>query len=210
MEETLINELVQGMELTKQLKNHLDPLASSPESCDFLIQKILSSYDKALSMLNLVGELHQVAGILGPSSQSSPGSENFDPDLNDQCPRDVYKKRKTLPRWTEQVSVCSETGLVTGDDGYNWRKYGQKDILGANFPRAYYRCTHRGTQGCLATKQVQRSDTNPLIFEITYRGRHTCIQTSQEIPAFASTGKEFPNQNKGPSSLGRWKKEKST
>ncbi|GFY92324.1 WRKY family transcription factor [Actinidia rufa] len=195
MEETLINELVQGMELTMQLKNHLDPLASSPESCDFLIQKILSSYDKALSMLNLVGELHQVAGILGPSSQSSPGSENFDPDLNDQCPRDVYKKRKTLPRWTEQVSVCSETGLVTGDDGYNWRKYGQKDILGANFPRAYYRCTHRGTQGCLATKQVQRSDTNPLIFEITYRGRHTCIQTSQEIPAFASTGKEIPNQN---------------
>ena len=96
MEETLINELVQGMELTKQLKNHLYPLASSPESCDFLFQKILSTYDKALSMLNLgdlVGEPHQVAGILGPTTQSSPTSENFDQDLNDQCPRDVYKKR---------------------------------------------------------------------------------------------------------------------
>ncbi|GFY97420.1 WRKY family transcription factor [Actinidia rufa] len=187
MEETLINELVQGMELTKQLKNHLYPLASSPESCDFLIQKILSSYDKALSILNLgdlVGEPHQVAGILGPTTQSSPTSENFDQDLNDQCPRDVYKK-----------SVGSETGLVTADDGYNWRKYGQKDILGASFPRAYYRCTHRDAQGCLATKQVQRSDKDPSILEITYRGRHTCIQTSREIPAFASTGKEIPNQN---------------
>lgn len=41
--------------------------------------------------------------------------------------------RKTSPRWTEQVRVCSGKG--TGDDGYSWRKYGQKDILGANFPR---------------------------------------------------------------------------
>ena len=47
----------------------------------------------------------------------------------------VWICRKTMPRWTEQVSVGSETGLVTADDGYNWRKYGQKDILGASFPR---------------------------------------------------------------------------
>uniref|UniRef100_A0A2C9VUB0 WRKY domain-containing protein n=1 Tax=Manihot esculenta TaxID=3983 RepID=A0A2C9VUB0_MANES len=71
------------------------------------------------------------------------------------------------------------------DDGYNWRKYGQKDILGANFPRGYYRCTHRHSQGCLATKQVQRSDQDPTIFEVTYRGRHTCFQTSRF--AIAST-----------------------
>lgn len=40
--------------------------------------------------------------------------------------------------------------------------------------RGYYRCTHRNIQGCLATKQVQRSDEDPTIFEITYRGNHTC------------------------------------
>ena len=44
--------------------------------------------------------------------------------------------RKTLPRWTEQVRVTIGT-VPEGplDDGYSWRKYGQKDILGANFPR---------------------------------------------------------------------------
>lgn len=48
--------------------------------------------------------------------------------------------------------------------------------------RGYYRCTHRNVQGCLATKQVQRSDEDPNIFEITYRGRHTCTQASN-VPA---------------------------
>lgn len=45
--------------------------------------------------------------------------------------------------------------------------------------RGYYRCTHRHAQGCLATKQVQRSDGDPTIFEVNYRGRHTCSQSSR-------------------------------
>lgn len=40
--------------------------------------------------------------------------------------------------------------------------------------RGYYRCTHRNGQGCLATKQVQRSNEDPTIYEVIYRGRHTC------------------------------------
>ena len=42
----------------------------------------------------------------------------------------------SLPRWTEQVRVTTGMGLERPlDDGYSWRKYGQKDILGANYPR---------------------------------------------------------------------------
>lgn len=40
--------------------------------------------------------------------------------------------------------------------------------------RGYYRCSNRHGQGCLATKQVQRSDDDPTTFEITYRRKHTC------------------------------------
>src|SRR5262249_49847689 len=47
--------------------------------------------------------------------------------------------------------------------------------------RGYYRCTHRNVQGCLATKQVQRSDEDPTIFDITYRGRHTCAQATSHF-----------------------------
>jgi hypothetical protein len=40
--------------------------------------------------------------------------------------------------------------------------------------RAYYRCTHQKTQGCAATKQVQRADEDATLFDVTYHGTHTC------------------------------------
>lgn len=56
--------------------------------------------------------------------------------------------------------------------------------------RGYYRCTHRHAQGCLATKLVQRSDDDPTIFQVTYRGRHTCTQNTHLASASASSTKE--------------------
>uniref|UniRef100_A0A0D9WYJ9 WRKY domain-containing protein n=1 Tax=Leersia perrieri TaxID=77586 RepID=A0A0D9WYJ9_9ORYZ len=58
------------------------------------------------------------------------------------------------------------------DDSYPWRKYGQKEILGARFARSYYRCAQ--TSGCTARKHVQKSDDDPSRLEITYIGEHTC------------------------------------
>lgn len=41
-----------------------------------------------------------------------------------------------MPTWSEQVRVSAENGYEgPTDDGYSWRKYGQKDILGAKYPR---------------------------------------------------------------------------
>ncbi|GER30291.1 mitochondrial inner membrane protein OXA1 [Striga asiatica] len=86
---------------------------------------------------------------------------------------------KLQPKWTEQVRINSETGLDgPSDDGFSWRKYGQKDILGAKYPRSYYRCTYRHAQNCWASKQVQRSDSDPNVFEVTYKGAHTCSNQS--------------------------------
>ncbi|XVF53048.1 hypothetical protein PTKIN_Ptkin05aG0068100 [Pterospermum kingtungense] len=182
---TLISELIQGMQLAKQLRVHLGTTASSVESRDLLVQKILSSYEKALLILKLNGPMGQpLQQSVGAASTSgvpeSPLSINGSPrsddlDRDNQDTRDVSKKRKILPRWTDQVRVSSDS-LLEGphDDGYSWRKYGQKDILGAKYPRSYYRCTYRNTQNCWATKQVQRSDEDPTIFEVTYRGTHTC------------------------------------
>uniref|UniRef100_A0A6N2KK33 WRKY domain-containing protein n=1 Tax=Salix viminalis TaxID=40686 RepID=A0A6N2KK33_SALVM len=200
---TLISELTQGKELAKQLSHHLSP-SSSLEARQFLVDKILSSYEKSLSLLNwgawVADQPKPTVGIVDSThsfATSSPRSEVSDQDCKEECGRDVYKKRKTQPRWTEQVKVCSGTGLEGPlDDGYSWRKYGQKDILGANFPRGYYRCTHRHSQGCLATKQVQRSDEDRSVFEVTYRGRHTCNQASPLPVASPSPKNDFSKQSK--------------
>ncbi|XP_022764429.1 WRKY transcription factor 55-like isoform X2 [Durio zibethinus] len=64
------------------------------------------------------------------------------------------------------------------EDNYTWRKYGQKEILGSRYPRAYYRCTHQKMYNCPAKKQVQRLDNDFYTFELTYIGQHTCHMSS--------------------------------
>ncbi|KAB2054560.1 hypothetical protein ES319_A12G263200v1 [Gossypium barbadense] len=162
----LINELLQGRELAMQLQAHLN-LPSCNETRELLLQQIQASYDKALSLLH-----YKATGTS---------------DTIDQLPQSLPVRdaatvqRKSLPRWTHQVRVGPGTAMEGNlNDGFSWRKYGQKDILGAKYPRGYYRCTHRNVQGCLATKQVQRSDGDPTIFDVSYRGRHTCSNNNQE------------------------------
>nr|WGV38226.1 WRKY [Loropetalum chinense var. rubrum] len=92
------------------------------------------------------------------------------------------RELKSVPGSGKQVKVCTKRRSLqkeSVDDGYSWRKYGEKVILGARYPRSYYRCTHRNVQGCEARKQVHRSDDDPPIFEITYIGRHTCTQNQE-------------------------------
>ncbi|GFQ04779.1 probable WRKY transcription factor 49 [Phtheirospermum japonicum] len=55
------------------------------------------------------------------------------------------------------------------DDGYKWRKYGQKSIKNSPNPRSYYRCTN---PRCNAKKQVERSIEDPDTLIITYEGLH--------------------------------------
>ncbi|KAI3769181.1 hypothetical protein L6452_00281 [Arctium lappa] len=56
----------------------------------------------------------------------------------------------------------------SSDDGYNWRKYGQKVVKGSEFPRSYYKCTH---PNCEVKKIFERSYTGK-ITEIVYKGTH--------------------------------------
>lgn len=52
---------------------------------------------------------------------------------------------------------------------------------------------------------MQRSDEDPTIFEVTYRGAHTCSLTNQTVPNPASpeNKKRKPNQNDNKSKFGQ-------
>ncbi|KAF7815937.1 putative WRKY transcription factor 20 isoform X1 [Senna tora] len=63
------------------------------------------------------------------------------------------------------LSVSAER---ISDDGYNWRKYGQKHVKGSEFPRSYYKCTH---PNCEVKKLFERSHDGQ-ITEIIYKGSH--------------------------------------
>ncbi|KAI3822119.1 hypothetical protein L1987_09700 [Smallanthus sonchifolius] len=148
-EKTVIHELTQGLQMAQQLRLNMH----SPEARNLLIQKILSSYENALFVLQSGGQPFKSS-----ISIESPGNEEFafDQPLSGQQSQNVIsKKRKGSATWEDEVRICSGNGLEDNtDDGYNWRKNEQKDILGAKFSRSYY--------------------NDPIIFETVYKGKHTC------------------------------------
>ncbi|CAI8585778.1 unnamed protein product [Vicia faba] len=93
-----------------------------------------------------------------------------------EAPPSRPKKRKNdLEKRTEMFPAPQIGNTeMPPEDGFTWRKYGQKEILGRKYPRSYYRCTHQKLYHCPAKKQVQRLDDIPNIVEVTYRGEHIC------------------------------------
>ncbi|KAE8688822.1 putative WRKY transcription factor 26 [Hibiscus syriacus] len=61
-----------------------------------------------------------------------------------------------------------QRGNRKSDDGYNWRKYGQKQVKGSENPRSYYKCTY---PNCPTKKKVETS-LGGQITEIVYKGSH--------------------------------------
>lgn len=90
---------------------------------------------------------------------------------------------KVEHKYTLKIKSC-DNGMA--DDGYKWRKYGQKSIKNSPNPRSYYRCTN---PRCSAKKQVERSSEDPDTLIITYEGLHLHFA----YPFFHLTQAQNPN-----------------
>eukprot|EP00976_Prorocentrum_cordatum_P079555 1183601-Prorocentrum_minimum.AAC.2 len=64
------------------------------------------------------------------------------------------------------------------DDGYRWRKYGQKLVRGSPHPRSYYKCTYTGD--CSVRRHVERT-CNPDGTD-SKRPRQTICNESISLP----------------------------
>ncbi|CAA6657279.1 unnamed protein product [Spirodela intermedia] len=76
------------------------------------------------------------------------------------------------------VQTLSEVDIL--DDGYRWRKYGQKVVKGNPNPRSYYKCTNAG---CPVRKHVERASHDPKAVITTYEGKH-----NHDVPASRTSG----------------------
>ncbi|XP_047336530.1 probable WRKY transcription factor 48 [Impatiens glandulifera] len=80
-------------------------------------------------------------------------------------PKRKNQKKQKDPRF----AFMTKSEIDHLDDGYRWRKYGQKAVKNSPYPRSYYRCT---TPACGVKKRVERSSSDPSIVITTYEGTH--------------------------------------
>jgi WRKY transcription factor 33 len=70
---------------------------------------------------------------------------------------------------SNQTSQATASDRRKNNDGYNWRKYGQKQVKASENPRSYYKCTH---PNCPVKKKVENSLMDGRVTEIVYKGEH--------------------------------------
>ncbi|CAK8544424.1 unnamed protein product [Lathyrus sativus] len=113
------------------------------------------------------------------SSISSASSEALNDEHNktvDQANHHLQKQLKAKKTTNQKrqrearIAFMTKSEVDHLEDGYRWRKYGQKAVKNSPFPRSYYRCT---SVSCNVKKHVERSLNDPTIVVTTYEGKHT-------------------------------------
>ncbi|XP_030491366.2 WRKY DNA-binding transcription factor 70 isoform X1 [Cannabis sativa] len=199
----LIKELIQGKEMATKLQlmlhDHNKPLveenigfgsvSSSSSSAEELASKILNSFSQTLSVVTGYNNDNTINNIIhsnssdqtsqvNPHDQAShcddPSSDDYGAESKIKRSSHGIKDRRGCYKRSRKNSQSWTTTVSTLEDGQAWRKYGQKEILNAEYPRAYFRCTRKYDQGCRATRQVQQIQDNPKLYQTTYIGEHTC------------------------------------
>ncbi|XP_054817113.1 probable WRKY transcription factor 70 [Prosopis cineraria] len=197
VKKAITEELLKGRDLSKQLlqlvlHRHHDQsndVGSDEGSllwisfAQDLVNNILTSFSNTLLLF------HSFEIPIDASAKSDQDRHDLDDHavkrFNTRNGRGCHPRKRAMKMWEKKSPI-----LV--DDGYAWRKYGQKRTMNAEYLRNYYRCSHKHDQGCPAMKQVQRIRERPPLYRTTYFGIHTCKThqlLSQNIPLeYASSG----------------------
>ncbi|XP_022974266.1 probable WRKY transcription factor 12 isoform X2 [Cucurbita maxima] len=99
------------------------------------------------------------------TGSTSDGSNSWWRNSNADKTKVKVRRKLREPRFCFQTR--SDVDVL--DDGYKWRKYGQKVVKNSLHPRSYYRCTH---SNCRVKKRVERLSEDCRMVITTYEGRH--------------------------------------
>ncbi|KAH7654081.1 WRKY domain-containing protein [Dioscorea alata] len=171
--EMAIQEITRGYQLTKQIQSMVLKLGCEPAPLQLpgvLFDEVLQALTMALTNLKSTTsdpKTNETSSVCLISDDHRPDSTSIEIKSGSR------KRRKVIP-WTKVT-------YAPHDDGYQWRKYGQKNIQKSKSSRSYYRCTYRD-EGCRATKHVEEKDCNDShLFSVTYYENHTCRANSDTI-----------------------------
>ncbi|KAL2341654.1 hypothetical protein Fmac_009594 [Flemingia macrophylla] len=132
---------------------------------------------------------------IGQAEEQGGGGDRGDDQDQDKTKKQLKAKKKNQKKQREpRFAFMTKSEVDHLDDGYKWRKYGQKAVKNSPYPRSYYRCT---SAGCGVKKRVERSSDDPSVVVTTYEGTHThpCPASSRATFAFGSPHLMLPRHH---------------
>lgn len=184
--------------------NHPKP-QSTRRSSSQSTQNSSYTHSEISNHSNTLGENAQTDSLPNAeNSSASFGEDEFDQTSAISNSRDDDENEPDAKRWkgendSEAISVSGsktvrEPRIVVQttsdidilDDGYRWRKYGQKVVKGNPNPRSYYKCTY---SGCPVRKHVERASHDLRAVITTYEGKH-----NHDVPAARGSGSYAVNR----------------
>ncbi|XP_042486780.1 probable WRKY transcription factor 57 [Macadamia integrifolia] len=154
-----------------------NPSSTGPDITCNLSENLSSMAPKHRDITSLLGEFEAPSvqrsttnlRPWGEVNQYMSGKRNLEDDhltVSGMKMKKVKARRKMRePRFC--FKTLSDVDVL--DDGYKWRKYGQKVVKNTLHPRSYYRCTQ---DNCRVKKRVERFAEDPRMVITTYEGRH--------------------------------------
>ncbi|KAF2297471.1 hypothetical protein GH714_024068 [Hevea brasiliensis] len=149
----------------------------------------------------------QMDSVATPENSSiSIGDDDFDSQKSKSRSDDFDEDEPEAKRWKiegenegisapgsrtvrePRVVVQTTSDIDILDDGYRWRKYGQKVVKGNPNPRSYYKCTN---PGCPVRKHVERASHDLRAVITTYEGKH-----NHDVPAARGSGSSNNSVNR--------------
>ncbi|KAL1804608.1 hypothetical protein ACET3Z_027676 [Daucus carota] len=112
----------------------------------------------------------------GEDNANEPEAKRWKGEYENEASSALGSRTVREPRIV--VQTTSDIDIL--DDGYRWRKYGQKVVKGNPNPRSYYKCTF---VGCPVRKHVERASHDLRAVITTYEGKH-----NHDVPAPRGSG----------------------
>lgn len=183
--------------------NHPKPQSTRRSSSQSIQNLAYSNLDITNQSNTFLENAQRDSFAVADNSSASFGDEDVDPGSPISKSGENDENEPEAKRWkgdneNEVISSASRTvreprivvqttsDIDILDDGYRWRKYGQKVVKGNPNPRSYYKCTFTG---CPVRKHVERASHDLRAVITTYEGKH-----NHDVPAARGSGSYVMNK----------------